>query len=1836
MKKERTGKRILGLLMAVLMIVQLPLTALAENMEAGEFSISEYTEEVIEPTVETVADDMFSDGTDFMDTENASDTVIIEEEKILEEDASYEVDFEDNREDLESEEQIFENIEEDGFLESVETVDENEEIMLFSDTEESEEQEEPQTITVKVSISNCGEFLDDKNGKPMAGRELTLSGQTSYTMADALRAAHIQYYKDGLEGCDCDSDAQYVQYGIHKLWGYEKENVVKFYFTLNHANLVNISSIIEDGDELHYFIKRFSNTDDEKEAYFEDTEIIAMEGEDTELYLRRQDGYYTNTVCEGAVLYIDGEKQENLVTDSKGAVTLPKLAVRETPYLITVGGTLEKNSIFITAAYTWVTVVESGNELGEYLENVTLENSRKDCEQKNVTTLTMFDGSDSFKVPTGIVYCPSAYDPKMYLRVDLASDAPEDCDVYAVYTNWNTGAAQRTKLTVDEATYLPNAIAKKAFLINGTRYPKAIDNIKVEVRKAGVLLQSCNIPIQYKDHLNKIQIKDSFGNKDYNIYDTTWDFTVDSDDKQLEVTIPANAEYLSISVLKNTCIYYQDNKAYKIVLNGKEITDSKIIPDWSDGKDSFTLDILLSDPQDLSFSNKASYTLTVKKGEINYTPKVTLTAENMIEEIMWPEYAVYKGDDPVTLKANVDVVEAENGKLSYSWYYAEPICSVSQWENYIKIDGAETDTYVVSTDEERDHRAYVCVADYEVNGEHYQETSGRMMFAVIPENVEVPQISQQPQNLLLQAGQPVKESLTLSLEDAPKVDLHAEYQWYRNTEDDTNSGQAVTEMASGNSSYKPDVPASGTVYYYCKVRYYRYSSVHGIWQELYSEEVCSEPAAVTRIEEAMPWEGKGTSDSPYQIQNFDDLTALRDKVNNDNFSFAGISFVMTADIDLPADWTPIGTLEPGQSTTGLGKYIRPFSGIFDGKGHTLTMANGGKPLFNYVRNAVIENLKLAGTNINGYGLIDNYAVDYGTDGVYNTGCPEAATIRNITLVSGMSTKKAGLIGGYASGANKVTIENCTAEAGVTIGYGKNQSSIGTFAGAFNGVIRNCHSEATVYGSDKVGGLAGSKGQSMGACRIENSSFAGTVTASGNWVGGILGSGYEADSAPNTPVASIINCYMVGNISGRANVGGIFGGEPSVKQCWGNGGGGITNNFFYGTVSGSSNVGAVIGYLRSFDKFQNISNNYYLDTCGAAQGIGAIGVILSAEGVSQTLPFEYDASYGIDYVFDQNQYCFAKTASEFADGTVRAGLNSGDYSNWAQGIYYPVYGQGAYATGLTLSGDYKKEYYLGDALDLSGGTFTVTWSDGSKTHPQADEITVIGYDSNKRGSQMLQLKYGAVETTITVSVILKTGQIEVKFILYGDSIHDSDSDHNYHTLTKGNLEIWIPETTYIVSNNTKVKDVLEQALKDNNMTCENASGNYVSAITRNGVKLEEFSNGKYSGWMYTLNGKHPDLGVNEQYLNSGDVIIFHYTDYYVEEEHEHQWSDQWQSNDTAHWHECEYSCGQQKDLASHSWNAGVITKTATCTQDGVQTYTCSVCGAEKTEKIAASGHKFGSWKKASDATVFTAEIQKRSCSLCGASETTKVGSKLTPVLELPGKLTSISIKKGNTKSLNVTMANGDSVASVKSNTPKTLKATLDKNGKITLKALKKGSAKLTVKLASGKSRTYKVSVVTGTVKTTKLTVTSVTNNKLTLEKGKTHTLKSELKPFTSTQKVTYKTSNKKVATVTSSGKIKAVGAGKATITVTSGSKKVKVIVTVPGITGLKSSVTVKRNKTTTLKPKTYGISEKVTYTSSNPKVVTVTAAGKVKGIKKGTAKITVQAESYKKTVTVKVK
>ena len=238
---------------------------------------------------------------------------------------------------------------------------------------------------------------------------------------------------------------------------------------------------------------------------------------------------------------------------------------------------------------------------------------------------------------------------------------------------------------------------------------------------------------------------------------------------------------------------------------------------------------------------------------------------------------------------------------------------------------------------------------------------------------------------------------------------------------------------------------------------------------------------------------------------------------------------------------------------------------------------------------------------------------------------------------------------------------------------------------------------------------------------------------------------------------------------------------------------------------------------------------------------------------------------------------------------------------------------------------------------------------------------------------------------------------------------------------------------------------------------------------------------------------------------------------------------------------------------HKWNSGVITKKATCTADGVKTYTCSNCGEKKTEAIAKTGHKFSSWKKISDATVFAKQKQKRTCSICKKPDYRYVGSKVKATIKL--NLTSITLQqKQSTKAVKVTMAKGDSVKSWTSSNKKI--ATVDKKG--TIKAVKKGTAKITVTLKSGKKATVTVKVQTSKVATSKITGLK---SKVTVKKGKTLTLKPVLSPITSKDKITYKTSNKSVATVSSKGVITGKKKGTAKITVKAGKKSYVVTVTV---------------------------------------------------------------------------
>ena len=332
--------------------------------------------------------------------------------------------------------------------------------------------------------------------------------------------------------------------------------------------------------------------------------------------------------------------------------------------------------------------------------------------------------------------------------------------------------------------------------------------------------------------------------------------------------------------------------------------------------------------------------------------------------------------------------------------------------------------------------------------------------------------------------------------------------------------------------------------------------------------------------------------------------------------------------------------------------------------------------------------------------------------------------------------------------------------------------------------------------------------------------------------------------------------------------------------------------------------------------------------------------------------------------------------------------------------------------------------------------------------------------------------------------------------------------------------------------------------------------------------------------------------------------------------------------------------------SHSWVTKNVVKEATCTEAGSKVENCASCDAVQTASIPVKGHTVVKDAAVAPTVFADGKTEGSHCSVCGT-----VLEKQNTIAKVPGTIyltaSSLKMKTGqSTTAFKATgFSEGDYVTAVTSNKPGTVKVTnVNKNGTFKLTAgKKKGSAVVTVTMASKKTASFKVTVQKAAVKTTKITTTT---KSLTLAKGATYKkLASSITvtPVTSKEKVSYSSSNKKVATVSSKGVIKAKKAGTAKITVKSGKKKVVVTVKVTGVkttnlSGVPAAKNVSKGKSFKIKaiatPK--NTDEKITFKSSNKKVATVTSKGVVKGLKKGTATITVQSGSKKMTCKVTVK
>ncbi|MDR1089290.1 MAG: cell wall-binding repeat-containing protein, partial [Coriobacteriales bacterium] len=498
----------------------------------------------------------------------------------------------------------------------------------------------------------------------------------------------------------------------------------------------------------------------------------------------------------------------------------------------------------------------------------------------------------------------------------------------------------------------------------------------------------------------------------------------------------------------------------------------------------------------------------------------------------------------VTAERPAPPTVGSEGTLSYQWYYntdgSEPNPLLTETNS--AVSGVlSSPAFTPATNLALDSYYYYCVVTntFDIpnplySGYTVQTISDTALVALVSETEAAKPVVD---SSALQEGAsyrqmvaPASLSITADLGGATAgFDADLSYQWYSNTTGDVPAsdplvgdvptpGDVKIPGATGANYVPPATLTLGTTHYYCLVT--------NTFEKVKTQSTASTLAAIT-INPLV---------QIYTAQDFKNFANAVTASATPAGYYSGYTVSLEADIDLAAStstnpWTPIGT------------NAKPFTGTFDGKGHTISglhsTATGTGGIFDYVSGATIENFVVKGaltssaTSISG---LVAHIVEYPY--------PTAPTI----------IRKVG---------SEVDIFSTSDSAIVSIG-GIIASYSGVGASIPNGLyITGCYFKGEILTS-------------------------GSSTSSGNssGVGGIIGSA--------TDYVFIDSCYNDGDITGHGPVGGIIG---SAGRNYPNNS--IANSYNSGTVlhtlgGNQEYMGAITGKVGSWSETAKFSNLYYLE------------------------------------------------------------------------------------------------------------------------------------------------------------------------------------------------------------------------------------------------------------------------------------------------------------------------------------------------------------------------------------------------------------------------------------------------------------------------------------------------------------------------------------------------------------------------------------------------------------------------------------------------------------------
>ena len=304
--------------------------------------------------------------------------------------------------------------------------------------------------------------------------------------------------------------------------------------------------------------------------------------------------------------------------------------------------------------------------------------------------------------------------------------------------------------------------------------------------------------------------------------------------------------------------------------------------------------------------------------------------------------------------------------------------------------------------------------------------------------------------------------------------------------------------------------------------------------------------------------GSGTADDPWQIFNTQQLSVIREHLNDPD-----VHFILMNDIAFPDHSKSSGS---GWLPIGLDGDV--FRGHLDGNGYVIEnlyinrsdilFAGNDAGLFSSLSGATIKNLGIVNADISARknaGVLAGSARYTEVINVHSSGTLHSTVYPNTRSFAG------GLIGFMEASTVKdsysfVEVHADGSHAGGLVGF-SNRSMAPSHDGS---TIESSYTGGLVVGTEKVGGLVGDNRNS----KIINS-YSWADVEGELWVGGLVG---HNNMGYGSPVAVLSNTYTLGTVTGQEDVGGVLGFNDENAI--------ISHSNTEADVTGSVNVGGLVG------------------------------------------------------------------------------------------------------------------------------------------------------------------------------------------------------------------------------------------------------------------------------------------------------------------------------------------------------------------------------------------------------------------------------------------------------------------------------------------------------------------------------------------------------------------------------------------------------------------------------------------------------------------------------------